>query len=333
MGRLDDIRKQYAALLEREQATQKKLAETRVKLARAHDVDVAATAKAALAGEPAPKRTELTLRHAEENLCVELEGIDAAVYGLQLEAREAVGEGHADFKIFIPPGVPVTHAEVVEQWKAIRPREEGESDEHWEQRVELAIPRSNLDAESIITEAHRRREVSMDLRLPRLTERPPDLVAWVEAAYEAEDRKAEDAYERLAKKQRKHDATEAVQRAKAEHQRRGLPASSFAVQAYPDIVLPEHLAEFEPAIGTSPFSIAREAAAEREAQAPVFEEAQNEPVAGPQPVNEAAEQRQREIAGIPPAAAPDVKPANPYADLPPEERAAARAARINGEGA
>jgi hypothetical protein len=326
-----DIDKTYKKLLEREEDTKAKLAEAREKLEKAREADVEALAQAALAGEAAPKRTEIALRHKVDDLSVLLDGLDEAVWKLQLEARAVVGKTHSDFKIFIPPGVPVTHADVVEQWKGIRPREEGESDEHWEQRVELAIPRNNLDAESIVAEAHRRRELSLDRRLPRLTERPASLSTWIESAYDAEDRKAEDGYERLAKKQRKHEATEAVNRAKREHIRRGHEAGTFTVSAYPEIVLPEHLAEFEPAITRSPFSIAREAA--REAQLPSFEEAQNEPVAGPQPVNEAAELRQREIAGIPPVAAPDVKPINPDADLPPEERAAARAARIAPEEA
>jgi hypothetical protein len=321
MSPLDDIRKQYTALIEREDATSAKLAETRVKLADAHDVDVAATAEAALAGKPAPKRTELTLRHAEENLVVELEGIDEGVWRLQQEARAAVGEGR-DFPIFIPEGIPATRAEVVADMKAHRTREDSESEADFVARLESQIPRGYKDAESIVREAHRQRGISLDRRLPRLTDRPDDLIEWVEAAYEAEDKAAAKSYEFQAKKQRGHAAIEAVNRAKAEHVRRGHPGGSFNIRSYPDIVLPEHLAEMEVAIGRSPFEKARE-------QVPSFEEAQNEPVAEPEPVNEEAEFRKREIAGAAPPAAPDAKPINnPDADLAPEERAAARAARL-----
>jgi hypothetical protein len=324
----DDIRDAYAALIKREDKTRRKLADTREKLKTAREVDVTATAIAALAGEPAPKRTELTLRHAEENLSVELDGIDEGVFRLQQAARAAVGEGH-DFPIFIPPDIPANRDAVIATAMTDKNRQPDESEAEFEARVVREIPRSEKDAETIVAEAHRQREISLDRRLPRLTERPTDLIAWIELAYDAEDEKAEDAYERKAKKQRLHEATEAAERAKREHRRRGLPAGSFSIHAYPDIVLPEHLAEFKQPINRSPFSIAREA----EAGLPSYEEAQNEPVASPQPVNEAKEHREREIAGIPPAAAPDVKPINPYADLPPEERAAARAAKIAGEEA
>jgi hypothetical protein len=322
----DDIRKTYKKLLEREDDTRAKLAVAREKLETARDVDVEALAQAALAGEAAPKRTEVALRHKVDDLSVLLDGIDAAVWHLQQEARAAVGEGH-DFPIWIPPDVPATRAEVVAEMRATKVREDGETEEHFERRIENQIPRSHMDAESIVREAHRQRDISLDRRLPRLTERPDDLVSWIEAAFDAEDRAAEVACEFLAKKQRGHDATEAVNRAKAEHQRRGLPAGSFTMHAYPDIVLPEHLAEFEPPVERSPFQKAREE------QLPSFEERQNEPTASPQPVNEDEELRKREIAGVPPAAAPDVKPINPDADLPPEERAAARAARIAAEEA
>lgn len=323
MTQIDTIREQYARLLEREEATRGKLAATRIKLETAREADIAATAEAALAGGKAPKRTELTLRHAEENLSVELDGIDEAVYRLQLEARAAVGEGR-DFPIFIPDNV-LTRAEVIAKMRATKDQEEGESDDEFEARLVSQIPRRG-DVESIVREAHRQREINMDRRLPRLTERPADLIAWIESAYDAEDRQAEDGYERAAKKARRRAATAAVNRAKAEHQRRGLPAHSFRIQSYPDIILPEHLAELAGSIERSPFEKAREA------QLPALEEAQNEPVAEPQPVEETpAEFRRREIAGIPRVAAPDAKPINPYADLPPEERAAAREARINGE--
>jgi hypothetical protein len=324
MSRLDDISKQYAALIEREDATRRKLAETRGKLENAREVDVSAAAHAALAGTKAPKRTELTLRHAEENLGVELDGIDEAVFSLQMEARRAVGEGR-DFPIWIPPNA-LTRAEVIAEMRATKVREDGESDDEFEARLVRQIPRHG-DVESIVAEAHRQRELSLDRRLPRLTERPADLIAWVESAYDAEDEAVQIAYEFRARKQRGKDATAAVQRAKAEHRRRGLPAESFRIQSYPDIVLPEHLAEFKQPITRSPFEKARDV------QPPSMEEAQNEPVAEPQPVESEAEFRRREIAGIPPAAAPDVKPINPDADLPPQERAAARAARIAGEEA
>jgi hypothetical protein len=298
---VDEIREKYAAILEREDTVRGKLADTRAKLKTAREADAAATAEAALAGEPAPKRTEVTLRHQEENLEVELQGLDEAVWTLQQEARRAVGEGR-DFPIWIPPNAPATRAEVVAEWKAGKERQDGESDEDFEARVERTIPRSNVDAESIIAEAHRQRGLSLDRRLPRLTERPADLIAWVEAAYAAEDRQAEAGYEAHAAKQRMRDAVAAVERAKGEHLRRGLPAGSFNPRMYPDIVLPEHLAQFGDPIERSPFQKVRD-------QLPSYEEEQNRPVAEPQPVNEADELRKREIAGVvPPTAAPDVTP-------------------------
>jgi hypothetical protein len=300
----DDIRKKYQKLLEREQDTKVKLDDAREKLKTAREVDVEALAEAALAGEDAPKRTEIALRHKVDDLSVLLDGIDAAVWKLQQEARAAVGEGHADFPVFIPPKVPASRADVVAELMTRRVRQEGESDDEFEARVAQEVPRNHLDAEGVIREAHRQREISLDRRMPRLrlAERPADLIEWVEAAYEAEDRHAEDGYERQAKKQRGRDAVEAVERAKREHQSRGLPAGSFSMSSYPSIILPEHLAEFEKSIARSPFEKAREA------RLPSHKPAQNEPVAEPEPVNEEAELRKREIAGVPPVAAPDVKP-------------------------
>lgn len=322
MNPTDDIDKKYKKLLEREQDTKVKLAEARKQLETAREVDVEALAQAALAGEAAPKRTEIALRHRVDDLSVLLDGIDAAVWHLQQEARRVVGEGHQDFPIFIPPKVPATRADVVAELMTRRVRQEGESDDEFEARVAQEVPRNHLDAEGIIREAHRQREISLDRRLPRLTERPADLIAWVESAYDAEDRQAEDGYERQAQKQRGHDAVEAVNRAKMEHKRRGLPAGSFSIRSYPGIILPEHLAEFEKPIDRSPFEKAREE------RLPSHEPAPNEPVAEPEPVNEAQELRRREAA---PTAAPDVKPiSRSYDDLPPEERAAARAARVSG---
>lgn len=299
---IEDIRTQYAALIEREERVGAKLTDTRTKLGTAREVDIAAAADAALEGGKAPKRTELTLRHAEENLGVELDGLDEAVYRLQLEARAAVGEGR-DFPIFVPPDAPADRAEVIERMRDVSPRAEDESEEQYVVRLERQIPRSAGDAESIVREAKRQRELSLDRRMPRLTERPADLIAWVEAAYDAEDEKARDGYERKAAKQRRHDAVEAVQRAKAEHNRRGLPAGSFSMHNYPTIVLPEHLAEFGAPVERSPFQKVRE-------QLPSFEEAQNEPVAEPQPVEEEtpAEFRRREIEGRPPG---DTRPITP----------------------
>lgn len=297
---IEDIRTTYAALLKREETVRGKLADTRTRLRDAREVDAAAVADAALAGEPAPKRSEVKLRHEEENLEVELQGLDEAVFMLQQEARRVVGEGR-DFPIFIPPNALASRAEVVAEWKATKVRADDESEEEFEARIERMIPRSHVDAESIVAEAHRQREISLDRRMPRLTERPADLIAWVEAAYDAEDRQAESNFEAKAKKQRLHDAVEAVNRAKAEHQRRGLPAGSFNPRSYPDIVLPEHLAEFGAPIEHSPFQKVRD-------QLPSHEEEQNRPVASAQPVNEHEELRRREIAGVPPAAAPDARP-------------------------
>ncbi len=320
MNPTDDIRRKYKRLLEREQDTRVKLREAQEQLETARGADVEALAQAALAGEAAPKRTEVALRHRVDDLSVLLDGIDAAVWHLQQEARRVVGEGR-DFPIFVPPTVP-SRAEAVAELKAMRAGEDGESDEDYTARIERQIGRHG-DAESIVAEAHRQREISLDRRLPRLTERPADLIAWVEAAYEAEDRAAADGYERQAKKQRGRDAVAAVERAKSEHKRRGLPAGSFRLNSYPDIIKPEHLAEFEQPIDRSPFQRAREY------RLPSHEPAQNEPAAEPEPVNEALELRKREIAGLPPAAAPDAKPiSRSYDDLPPEERAAHRRARV-----
>jgi hypothetical protein len=319
----DDIRRKYKRLLEREEDTKAKLAEAQAKLATAREVDVEAGAEAALAGEAAPKRTEIALRHRVDDLTVLLDSLDAAFWTLQQEATRVVGEGHAGFPIFIPLGIPANRAEVVAEWIKTKEKPEDESQEDFEARVESQVPRRNEDRESIIAEAHRERENSMRRRLPRLTEyRPPDLIAWVEAAFAAEDQVAAVGYERRARKQRQKDAVEAVNRAKSEHTRLGRPAGSFNPRSYPDIVRPEHLAEFHETVSRSPFQQHRE-------QLPPVGEAQNEPVAEPQPVvNEEEAFRRREIAGLPPAAAPDVKPINPDADLPLEQRAAAREARI-----
>jgi hypothetical protein len=323
-----EVDTKYQRLIAQEDATRSELAAAEARLQTVDQEDIAAGAQAALEGKPLPTRKAIKLKHSVENLRIDLARLDEAVYLLQQEARAVVGEGHADFPVFIPPDVPATRAEVVAEMRATRTREEGETEEHFEKRIENQIPRSHMDAESIITEAHRQRDLSLDRRLPRLTERPDDLIAWVEAAYEAEDDAAEVVYEFQARKQRRHDAIEAVQRAKAEHQRRGLPAGSFTMRAYPDIVRIEHLAEFEEPVDRSPFQKAREA------QLPSLEERQNEPTASPQPVNEADELRKREIAGAPPVAAPDVEPiGRSYDDLPPEERAAARAARVAAEEA
>jgi hypothetical protein len=295
-----DIDKKYKMLLEREEDTRVKLAEAREKLKTARDVDVEALAQAALAGKAAPKRTEVALRHKVDDLSVLLDGIDTAVWHLQLEARAAVGEGRS-FPIFIPDNVPANREAIIADLMAHKNRQPDESDEDFEARCTREVPRGERDAEGIIREAHRQREISLDRRLPRLTERPPVLSKWIEAAYAAEDRQAESNYEAKAKKARGRAAVEAVNRAKAEHQRRGLPSGSFNMRAYPDIVLPEHLAEFEQQVARSPFQKARE-------QLPSLEEAQNEPVADAQPVNEEDAFRRREIAGVRPPAASNVEP-------------------------
>jgi hypothetical protein len=294
------IAEKYRALLAQEDVIKKELAASTARLETVESEDIAAGAFAALAGEPLPARKAIKVKHAVENLTVDLLRLDEAVWRLQQEARVAVGEGR-DFPIFIPESIPANRAEIVAELMTRKVRQEGESDAEFEARIAQEIPRSYVDAEGIIREAHRQRELSLDRRLPRLTERPDDLIAWIESAYDAEDRGAEKTYEFQAQKQRRHAAIEAVNRAKAEHQRRGLPAGSFSMRAYPDIVLPEHLAEFEEPIQRSPFEKARE-------QLPSLEEAQNIAVAEPQPVNEEEELRKREIAGLPPAAADDVKP-------------------------
>jgi hypothetical protein len=322
-----DIAEKYARLLAQEDVARKELAASTARLDTVEAEDIAAGAEAALDEKPLPARKAIKVKHAVENLEVDLLRLDEAVWRLQQEARAAVGEGR-DFPIFIPEGIPATRAEVVATMMTTKTKQDDESDAGFAARLESQIPRGYKDVESIIREARRQREISLDRRLPRLVgERPADLIAWVEAAYDAEDRGAEASYEFQAKKARGHAAIEAVNRAKTEHRRRGLPGGSFNMRSYPDIVLPEHLAEMEVPIGRSPFEKARE-------QVPSFEEAQNEPVAEPQPVNEEAEFRKREIAGAAPAAAPDVKPINnPDADLPPEERAAARAARLAADTA
>jgi hypothetical protein len=316
------IAEKYSRLLAQEEATKGELIAAEARLKTVDQEDVAAGAQAALEGKPLPARKAIQVKHKVENLGVDLKRLDEAIDLLRLEAIAVVGEGHADFPVFVPPGIPANRAEVVAEWIAAKVKPEDESRDDFEARIESQIPRRNEDAESIIAEARRTRENSMRRRLPRLTEfRPPDLIAWVEAAYEAEDQAAADGYERQATKQRQKDAVEAVNAAKREHVLRGHPAGSFNPRSYPDIVRPEHLAEFHKTVSRSPFQEVRE-------QLPPVGEAQNEPVAEPQPVNEADELRRREIAGLPPAAAPDVKPINPDADLPPEQRAAAREARI-----
>lgn len=320
-----EIEQQYQRIIAQEDATRKELAAAEARLGTVDTEDVAAGAQAALEGKPLPARKAIKLKHTVENLRIDLARLDEAVFLLQQEMRVAVGEGRT-FPIFVPPTVP-SHDEAVAELEEMKPQEEGEEDEDYAARIERQIGRRG-DAESIIAEAHRQRELSLDRRMPRLTERPESLSAWVGAAYDAEDDARAVAYEFQARKQRGKDAVAAVQRAKAEHERRGLPAGSFRIEAYPDIVLPEHIAEFEKPIERSPFEKARDA------RLPSHEPEQNVPVAEAQPVNEADELRKREIAGVPPAAAPDVKPINPDADLPPEERAAARRGRIvNGEEA
>jgi hypothetical protein len=310
-----EVTEKYTRLLAQEDATRSELFGAEARLQTVDQEDIAAGAQAALAGTPLPARKAIKLKHAVENLRIDLARIDEAIYLLQLEARHVVGEGHADFPIFIPPNALPSRAAVVAEWKGAKVKRDDETDEEFEARIESQIPRSHVDAESIIREAHRQREISLDRRLPRLTERPADLIAWVEAAYE-----------RRAKKQRGKDAVAAVERAKGEHQRRGLPAESFRLHSYPEIIKPEHLAEFEAPIARSPFE------KRREEQLPSHKPAQNEPVAEPQPVvTEDEERRRREIAKAPPAptvVAPPKEPVNPDADLPLEERAAARAARL-----
>jgi hypothetical protein len=316
------IAERYSKILAQEDATRKELAASTARLDTVEAEDIAAGAFAALADQPLPARKAIKVKHAVENLTVDLLRLDEAVYRLQLEARAEVGEGR-DFPVFIPPNALASRAEVVAEWKAAKVKGGTETEEEFEARIERMIPRGHVDAESIVREAHRQRELSLDRRLPRLTERPDDLIAWIESAYEAEDRAAESTYEFLAKKQRGHDAIEAVNRAKMEHKRRGLPAGSFNMRSYSGIILPEHLEEFEEPVARSPFEKAREH------RLPSHQPEQNEPVAEPEPVNEAAELRRRE--NVPPVAAPDAKPVNPDADLPPEERSAARAARLAGE--
>jgi hypothetical protein len=309
MSATQKIAEKYSRLIAQEDATRSELAAAEARLQTVDQEDIAAGAQAALDGKPLPTRKAIKLKHAVENLQIDLKRLDEAIYLLQLEARAAVGEGR-DFPVFIPEGVPATRAEVVAQMKEKRTRDEGESEEHFEARLASQIPRGNKDAESIINEAARQREISLDRRLPRLTERPSDLVAWIESAYDAEDRQAESDYEAKAKRDRGRAAVEAVNRAKAEHLRRGLPGGSFSIHSYPDIILPEHLAEFEPAIERSPFQKAREE------RLPSHEEAQNVPVAEPQPVvNEAEALRRREIAGVRPPAAADVEPVTPEAQI------------------
>jgi hypothetical protein len=321
-----EIKTKYERLLAQEEATKGELIAAEARLKTVDQEDVAAGAQAALEGKPLPARKAIQVKHKVENLGVDLKRLDEAIDLLRLEAIAAVGEGHADFPIFIPPGIPANRAEVVAEWIAAKVKPDDESQEDFERRIESQIPRRNEDAESIIAEAHRERENSMRRRLPRLTElRPPDLIAWVEAAFAAEDRVAADGYERRATNQRQKDAVEAVNAAKREHTRRGLPAGSFTLGLYPHIVRPEHEAEFHKTVGKSPFQQHRE-------QLPPVAEAQNEPVAEPQPVvNEDEERRRREIAEAPPAptvVAPPREPSNPDEDLPPQERAAARAARL-----
>jgi hypothetical protein len=326
MGTTQEIKMTYERIVAQEDATRKELAAAEARLKTVDQEDVAAGAQAALEGKPLPARKAIKVKHAVENLKVDLQRLDESIWLLQQEATRVVGEGHADFPVFVPPGIPANRAEVVAEWIKTKEKPEDETQEDFEARIESQVPRRNEDAESIIAEAHRERANSMRRRLPRLTEfRPPDLIAWVEAAFAAEDQAAAVGYERRVRKQRQKDAVEAVNRAKREHTRRGLPAGSFNERSYPDIVRPEHLAEFHKTVSRSPFQEVRE-------QLPPVGEAQNEPVAEPQPVvNEDEERRRREIAEAPPAptvVAPPREPSNPDEDLPPQERAAARAARL-----
>jgi hypothetical protein len=168
MTQVDDIRTTYTRLLDEEMTTREKLAKAKTDLETAHDADVEAAAQAALAGESPPKRSEVRLRHAIENLDVSLQGLDEAVYRSQQQVIELVGEERQ----------AIFHGDP----DAVAPR----------------------GGRTVAEEAALSRSVEVGRRLPRLApdDRPTDLIEWVERGYDEYEAVARTGVETQVKEER-----------------------------------------------------------------------------------------------------------------------------------
>jgi hypothetical protein len=229
MSSLDDIRSTYTRLVDEEENTRAKLAKAEGDLQTAREADVQAAADAALAGEPPPKRSEVRLRHAIENLGVTLAGIDAAHARLLEEAITAVGEGR----------------------RSLVHMKDGVAGEQIEDRSELDALRNFIIP--LLTDDQRKAAWSANGQVAPTDLRPDDLIEFVTSAYEASDR----AYEAKKEERRKaagyRVAIGHIQEAKAEHRKRGKDLSSFAMEAYPEFVTEEDLSFLKKELGNERF--------------------------------------------------------------------------------
>jgi hypothetical protein len=93
---IEDIRSAYARLIRNEDEAARALTRARADLETAREADIEAYAESALAGEEPPKRKEVRLRHAIENLEVAAKGYDVAYERILADAIAAVGEGRRE---------------------------------------------------------------------------------------------------------------------------------------------------------------------------------------------------------------------------------------------
>jgi hypothetical protein len=216
MTQIDDIRTTYTRLLDEETTTREKLAKAKDDLETAHDADVQAAADAALAGDSPPKRSEVRLRHAIENLSVTLAGIDAAHAQLLDVALTATGEGRRE----------LTGREQQDLRNFIIPK---------------------------VTDAQRRDAWATTGQVASPDLRPEDLIEFVTKAYDASDKVYEENREARRKKEGYDVAIKHIQDAKQEHVRRGKDPRDFQIESYPEIVSDEDLTFLSSAPGRGAF--------------------------------------------------------------------------------
>jgi hypothetical protein len=220
MTPITDIRQTYTRLLDEEADAQEKLAKAREDLQTAKADDIAAHAEAALAGSDLPKRKEVRLKHQAENLEVALHAYVLAFDRLLDEAVAAVGEGRRK----------LDHQETMLLSRHL----EATSDE----------------ARAAAWDGHRLIDLR-DAGAPALNERPDDIVAFVEAAYEAVDKRHAGDVENKRMREGYDIAVKHVQAAKGVHAAAGGDPNRFSMYDWPDLVTAEDLSFFAPSPGRS----------------------------------------------------------------------------------
>jgi hypothetical protein len=226
---LSEISATYKRLLDAEETTREKLAKARADLTTAREADVQAGAEAALAGKPQPKRSEVRLRHAIENLEVQGQAIDAAHKSLLEEAITSVGEGR---RPLVKPG-KVRPQRALSQRAEYTPAPDESELRELRNRI---MPR--------LTDEQRRDAWAESGQPAPVDIRPDDIVAFVTAAYDTADRLHAEKAEQRRKAKGYEVAIRHVQDAKVEHQRRGKDLRSFEMRQYPEIVTEEDLSFF-----------------------------------------------------------------------------------------